>query len=116
MDTLLLIMALGGLYWFWSDSLKSRETALLVCTRACRQSDVQLLDQTVAVLKLGLGRSRSGSVSIRRHYGFEFSVDGAMRRQGRAVLLGRAVEYVELDLPDGLTIVDDPKAPEHVLH
>lgn len=101
MTTLLAIFALGAVLWFWSESLRARERALRVCAGACRQLDVQLLDQTVAVYKLGLGRDGQGRLRLRRYYGFEFSTDGANRYRGHAVWLGRALELLQMDHPDG---------------
>lgn len=103
-NTLLALFFVGVLAWFWSDSLRARERALRVCSGACRQVDVQLLDQTVAVSRLSLGRDPAGRVRVRRFYTFEFSTNGAQRFRGYAVLLGRIVEYVHMDHPDGPVI------------
>ena len=101
MTTLLTVFALGVVVWFWSDSLRAREQALRVCAAACRQTDVQLLDQTVAVYRLGVGRDGRGRLRLRRFYGFEFSMDGADRYRGHAVLLGHALELLQMDHPHG---------------
>ncbi len=109
MEALLAILIALGLAWFWSDSLKARERALQICANACLQMDVQLLDETVAVARLGMGRNGDGRLALRRYYVFEFSIDGTRRWRGRAVLLGRAVEMVQLDHPDGTTILEQGK-------
>ncbi|MCP4043918.1 MAG: DUF3301 domain-containing protein [Gammaproteobacteria bacterium] len=95
------------LLWFWNDSLQARELALKICANACRQNGVQLLDQTVALVRMGMGRNPRGVLQVRRFYGFEFSTDGDQRWPGRAVLLGRSVEYLHLELPDGTTIIQE---------
>ena len=106
--TLAAIAALGVGIWFWSESLRSREQALRTCADVCRQMDVQLLDQTVAVWKLGIGRDGNGRLRVRRYYLFEFSIDGVERHRGHAVLLGRSLEYVEMEHPDG-SIIQGPR-------
>ena len=37
-------------------------------------------------------------------YGFEFSIDGVERYRGHAVLLGRVLEVVQMQHPDGAVI------------
>ncbi len=104
MGTLSAILFRRALYWFWGDSLRSRERALEICARACLGAGVQLLDHTVVVWKLGLGRGPGGQVCIKRCYLFEFSTDGLERRKGRVVFLGAAVEYLSMEHPGGVTI------------
>ena len=41
-----LILGLLLLGWFWLDSLRARELATEICRAACRQRDLQFLDQT----------------------------------------------------------------------
>ncbi|MCI0400920.1 MAG: DUF3301 domain-containing protein [Gammaproteobacteria bacterium] len=105
MNPLVAIIAIGALAWFWVDSLRAREKALKSCAAACRQMDVQFLDQTVALCQLGLGRTARGQIKMRRRYMFEFSTDGINRHKGSTALLGSTVEYIRLDHPDGSTIV-----------
>jgi hypothetical protein len=101
MDAVLALLGMAAAVWFWVDSLRARELALLHCARLCREMDVQLLDHTVRVARLRLGRDRDGRVRLRRFYVCEFSINGADRWYGIAVLLGRHVEYVRMEHPDG---------------
>ena len=103
-STLIALAAVGVVMWYWSDSLRTREQALRICADACQQMNVQLLDQTVAVRKLSIGRDVGGRLRLRRDYGFEFSIDGAERFRGHAVLLGRSLEVVQMQHPDGAVI------------
>ncbi|HKJ08398.1 MAG TPA: DUF3301 domain-containing protein [Gammaproteobacteria bacterium] len=104
--TVLFAMVLGALgVWFWMDSLRARERALHVCGGACRRLDVQLLDETVALCGLGVGRGEGGYLQLRRRYHFEFSSNGSDRWQGRVVLLGTAVQTLQMDYPDGSTTI-----------
>ena len=109
--TLAALVALGLIIWFWSESLRSRELVLRACAEVCRQMDFQLLDQTVSVWKLGIGRDDTGRLRVRRYYVFEFSFDGVERHRGHAVLLGRSLEYVEMKHPDG-SVIQGPRGRE----
>jgi hypothetical protein len=46
---------------------------------------------------------------VRRLYRFEFSVDGTARRSGHVELLGRSVQGLYLDYPQGATILASAK-------
>lgn len=115
-DTLAALFLVGLLGWFWSDSLKARERALRACQWACEQTGAQLLDGSVVFARLGLGRDARGVVRVRRDYGFEYSMNGADRWRGRAVLLGQWVLELQLDLPEGLTILEPGYSREPPLH
>lgn len=97
----LLIALLAVTVWAWVDALRAREAALRACRRTCERHGLQLLDETVALRRLRLGRSADGRVRLRRHYGFEYSERGDERRQGEAVLLGRRIESVRGDWIEG---------------
>ena len=94
----------AGLVWFWWDTLRSRERAIGLARNACERAGVQLLDETVAVKKLGLARGRSGTLLFQRYYEFYFSMTGGDRRSGTVVLLGLAQKYLVLDLPQSAVI------------
>jgi len=96
MIELVVVVALGGLAWFWLDSLKTRETAIAAAKRACNADAVQLLDDTVAVASIRLARHPGGQVTLRRFYRFEFSDTGDNRRGGVVLMLGSAVESVRM--------------------
>lgn len=99
MNNLLAILALLLLGWFWLDSLRARELATGICHAACTQRDVQFLDQTVALRRLGLRRTDSG-LRLRRVYRFDFSEEGVGRRSGYLVLVGLDLELISMGLPD----------------
>ena len=106
------IALLGGMIgavWLWSDTMRARERALQVCRKACKRIDAQLLDDTVALKRMAL-RSDYSRRAIWRLYRFEFTFDGATRRAGHIALLGRSVQHLELDLPQG-TVIEDIAAP-----
>jgi len=91
---LLLLLALG---WFWFDSLRALEVARRAGQRVCGEANVQFLDDTVARVALALVRDRSGSRVLRRTYRFEFSETGNTRLEGRLILLGDRVESVTME-------------------
>ncbi|WP_313798322.1 DUF3301 domain-containing protein [Denitromonas iodatirespirans] len=93
---LLPIGLLAALAWYWMDSLKAREAALLSARSACALRHFQLLDETVSTERTRLARNANGQVVLRRVYRFEFSDTGDNRRPGSVVMLGREVELVQL--------------------
>lgn len=99
---LALLLAAG---WFWSDSLRARERMLETCSRLCRESGLQFLDETVTLAGLSLGRSAKGWPEFTRRYVFEFSGTGQDRWQGRATLAGQRVISLQFDQPEGVTIL-----------
>ena len=98
-----LVLGLAG--WAWHDANRAREQAIIAGRLACRQMDVQLLDETVALDRLGLQRGADGRLHLARRYRLEFSLDGRERRRGYVQVLGRRIARVQLDLPDGSTIL-----------
>lgn len=93
-----LLPALLAVVWFWVDSMRAREAAMLAVRRACTRHDVQLLDETVALVRLRLGRDGSGHVGWRRRFRFEFSNEGDNRSSGEVELLGRQVTAMHLEM------------------
>lgn len=82
----------------WIDSLGSRERALALCGEACARRQLQLLDQSVALRRLGLAWKGEG-LRLRRVYRFEFSEEGNERRCGYLVLRGQQLEELSFGLP-----------------
>lgn len=107
MAMILILAAALAIGWFWNDTLQARERVLSLCGRACEDVEVQFLDETVALKRLGLGRNRRGYLALRRTYQFEFSADGRDRWHGRAVLLGRKLEALQMERGEGVTILRD---------
>ena len=91
---LLLLAALG---WYWSDSLRALEIARRAGKRACDEANVQFLDDTVASIALALARDDSGRRVLRRTYRFEFSETGNSRLEGSLIVLGNRIESVTME-------------------
>lgn len=102
MNHLLIVCLLLLLGWFWLDSLRAREIAIGICQAACRQRELQLLDQAVALRRLGL-TWRSEGMRLRRVYRFDFSEEGMERRQGHIVMRGLHLEELSFGLPESVS-------------
>jgi hypothetical protein len=95
LSAILLLLLLG---WFWLDSLRAREIALGICRAACEARNLQLLDQTVALRRLGLSWRAEG-IRLRRVYRFDFSEEGVGRHSGYVVLRGIGLDELSFGLP-----------------
>ena len=107
LDILALMLFAGG-GWLWYDSLDAREKAVAAAKSACASEDLLLLDDTVAIVRLRLGRDDDGVVRIRRVYGFEYSDTGNDRHAGSIVMLGSRVLVINLNFrrPPPLTLLN----------
>lgn len=97
MTSLLFLLLLGALGWFWFDTLRVLEVARKAGKQACNELNVQFLDDTVAAIALALARDKSGRRVLRRTYRFEFSETGNSRLEGRLTMLGDKVESVTME-------------------
>jgi hypothetical protein len=91
---LLVIIALG---WFWLHSIRILEIARDAGRRACAREELQFLDDTVASTSFALDRDSTGCRILRRTYRFEFTETGNSRREGEVIMLGERVESVMLE-------------------
>ncbi len=87
-ETLLLIFILL-LAWFWFDSVTKREVAISVGRELAARCHLQLLDETVACVKIGIARNNDGQIQLTRLYEFEVSADGHTRLLCTLELLGK---------------------------
>jgi hypothetical protein len=67
-----------------------------VAQRLCKQHQLQLLDDTITITKLRAKRNKNGRLSWQRTYQFEFSDSGNNRQKGTIIILGIAVEILEM--------------------
>ena len=72
------------------------ERALNIARRHCQKSDVQLLDESVALSQTRLSLGPNGLPGLARRYAFEFTVTGERRYTGFVELHGRALRKIEL--------------------
>lgn len=99
------LLVLAGLVWFWRDALKARELGIRAARTVCESEQLQLLDETVAIISLKPTRDDEGHLAWRRVYEFEYSDTGDNRRQGSVVLLGDRVLVVNV----GLRLMPSPR-------
>jgi hypothetical protein len=95
--SLLLLVVVGGAFWFWLHSIRILEIAREAGRLICKQTGVQFLDDTVASTKLQLTRDSNGRRALRRTYRFEFTETGNTRREGEVVMLGERIESVTME-------------------
>ena len=105
MSSLLFILLLAGIAWFWFDSIRAKETATRAASNACQSINAQLLDQTVALKRIRLSRNTQGRLQLERSFNFELSLDRQERSSGRVILLAKQISSVQLDRGDGTTIL-----------
>lgn len=91
----LLILGTFLVWWLWRV-LGQRDRALAIVRRHCKQHDLQLLDDSVALSGVRLGRTRGGWFGLIRRYAFEFTVTGEHRYAGHLDLSGNHVLAIEL--------------------
>ena len=93
------------LAWFWWDSLGSRQIAVNEAARLCQQANVSFLDDSVALARLRLCRSQSGSMSFKRRFMFEFCTDGRQRYGGYVDMQGKVIQQTHMD---AYRLIDSP--------
>jgi hypothetical protein len=109
MNSIIALIIIAGLIFFWIDSMNAREKAIHAAIKACQDINVQFLDQTVALKTLKPIRNTHGRLTLRRIYTFDFSIHGNERKQGRAIMLGQNLKQVQLDHEEGMIIDDNIK-------
>ncbi len=88
----IIVLLLTGRFW-WT-AMQAREQALQAVLLYCRKMDISLLDDCVALTAAWFKRDEQGKWRAWRSYGFEFTVTGYERYQGKIVLLGRRLESI----------------------
>lgn len=105
MATLLILLMVLLVGWFWYDSLRARELATRLAKAHCAHHQVQFLDGTVASPRLSVMRS-AGRLVWRRDFSFEFLAGDHQRYHGYLSLAGLRLLDLRLDSP--LSISDYP--------
>ncbi len=89
------LLLLAAFYWLNAQRIK--ELALQATKAYCFNAEVQLLDEYVALNRLGLIRDKAGKLKIQRRYQFEFSSTGNERYNGVCTMLGHQLESIQLE-------------------
>lgn len=87
LETLLPPLVILFAFYVWHAALKAREQARALSHALCARAHVQLLDQTVALQRIGIARGSDGRLHLRRRYRFELSTDGVDRHSGTLEIL-----------------------------
>jgi len=94
-DLLWLTLICGAmLHWWKAQQIK--ELALHAVRKHCKELELQLLDQSIALRGFWLKRASDGRIRIWRSYVFSFSSTGDDRYEGRISLLGREITGLQL--------------------
>ena len=111
MSNLLLLLTIGAALLLWLAGARAREFATSLVQRYCSHRDMQFLDGTVALVRVGIRWTNAG-LRIRRMYRFDFSLEGVGRRTGYIIMLGTRLEIIDDGLPeqevDGTEGSDEP--------
>lgn len=89
-----LLIAVLALAWFWMASLTARDIAIEAGKQAAERDGLQLLDETVAIIKLWAARDTNGRLRLQRTYAFEVSDTGTNRLSCQLILLGNRLEQI----------------------
>ena len=116
-ETLLPLILVLGAFYAWHDALKAREQARALSQQLCAQAGVQLLDQTIALQRLGVARGSDGRLRLRRRYRFEISTDGLDRHGGTlevfdGELLSHTLPMLQPAVPEFSNVIElRPRTP-----
>ena len=88
-----ILVILLAILVFWYVSAKVHELALKAARDICQQENWQLLDDTVSLRKIGLGRGSDGRIHFRRHYQFSYTQYQGERYEKTIVMLGNEPIY-----------------------
>lgn len=91
---LMIIAIPAGLVRLWWTGSRARELAVGHARLACKQQQLQFLDQTAAMSKIRLARNERGSPCFDREYRFEFTDYGEYRDTATVRLIGHSLKNV----------------------
>ena len=91
-----LMLLAAGAAWLWHNH-GMRERALERVKQHCKNLDIELLDENVALKKIGLIPDANGHKRLARVYNFEFTVTGDQRHTGTITQFG--AHSVKIELP-----------------
>ncbi|EXJ11527.1 MULTISPECIES: DUF3301 domain-containing protein [Nitrincola] len=94
---LLVFLGIGVIALAWWNNLKAKEQALKAVMHYCDRHHLQLLDQSIALIKIRPARNETGRLHLQRTYLFEFTSTGDERYKGKAFMLGSSVYRLDVD-------------------
>ena len=108
MSNLALLLLAGAVLMVWLDGARAREFATGLVQRYCGNRDMQFLDGTVALVRVGIRWTHAG-LRIRRMFRFDFSLEGVGRRTGYIIMLGTRLETIDDGLPEPDRDASEPR-------
>jgi len=94
--SLLLVAAIA----FWLSTMSSRDAARSLVARFCKNYNLQLLDQTVALRRVTVRRKANGNLSFVRVFRFDYSDNGFRRRDGMIWMLANQPLQISVHVAD----------------
>ncbi len=104
MASILVLLFIGLIAWFWSNSVRAKEFALHASAIACKEINAQFLDQTASLKKISVSRNANGKMTFLRIYDFDFSRDRETRSKGHVTIIGQKVTQVILESDDDSSV------------
>ncbi len=92
----IIIFTLIVVIFYWIDTIRAKELAVMHGKNACKDAGVTFLDQTVEIKKVRLKRNPRGTMVFYREYQFEFSSDGIRRFDAVIIMLGKQLLNLQL--------------------
>ena len=76
LESLILLIVVSVVALVWHDAVRARDRAALLARQLCARANLQFLDQSVGLRRIGFVRAANGQPGLRREYGFDVSTDG----------------------------------------
>ena len=86
--------------------MSSRDAARSLVAEFCRNNNLQLLDQTVALKRIAVRRKYNGNLSFVRVFRFDYSDNGFRRRDGMVWMLASRPLQISLRVADRQIVED----------
>ena len=96
-DAIVFALVLFLAYWYWQQAQQLKAIALRASKARCAKLELLLLDDYVALSRLGLRKNATGHWRIFRCYTFEFASTGDARYRGACTLLGDRVLSIDME-------------------
>lgn len=93
LDLLVIALPIMAFAWWWTGS-KTHELATALARQACKQRQLQFLDQTTALTQLKPARNTKGAFCWLRTYQFEFTDQGQFRDAGIVIMHGQQLKEI----------------------
>jgi hypothetical protein len=88
----ILLISFVLLAWLWFDSISARDIAIEKGRDLTERVNLQLLDESIACVKIRLARNTKGHMQIQRTYEFDVSANGGDRMHCHLILLGKSLQ------------------------